>query len=145
MQSKLNHIGHCLCRAVTIVTDSGEKSLGACHCINCRKWSGGPFLELECGSKVVFEGSENIAIFDSSEWAERGFCKVCGSHLFMRSKDSPDYGISAGLFENDEGINFDRQVFFDKKPSYYSFSNDTRNITSDYIYEHYPQCREEDT
>lgn len=32
----------------------------------------------------------------------------------------------------------------DKKPPYYSFSNETRKLTSDYIYEHFPQCRNED-
>tara|TARA_R110002073_G_scaffold41891_3_gene118016 strand:+ start:698 stop:1006 length:309 start_codon:yes stop_codon:yes gene_type:complete len=102
-------------------------------------------MELECGSDVVFEGSENISVFNSSEWAERGFCQVCGSHIFMKHKDGNEYGIPVGLFENDADITFDRQVFYDKKPSYYGFANDTRNITSEYIYEHFPECRAEDT
>jgi hypothetical protein len=145
MQGELNRKGSCLCGAVTIAAGGDEKSLGACHCIKCRKWSGGPFLELECGSQVVFEGAENITTFASSEWAERGFCKKCGSHIFMKLKAGKEYGISAGLFESNEGVRFDRQVFYDKKPSYYSFSNETRNMTSDYIYEHFPQYRDEDT
>lgn len=100
-------------------------------------------MELECGNKVEFDGWENIAIYESSSWAERGFCKNCGTHVFMRAKDSDAYGVSAGLFEQDEGFLFDRQVFIDQKPAYYSFDNDTRNLTSNYIYEHFPQCRED--
>lgn len=100
-------------------------------------------MELECGADVEIEGSENITIYESSTWAERGFCKVCGSHIFMKSKEGNEYGIPAGMFDNEDGIVFDRQVFYDQKPDYYSFANDTRNITSNYIYEHYPQCREE--
>lgn len=141
MQSNLSRKGSCLCGAVKVLAGSDEKNLGACHCPMCRKWSGGPFMELECGSDVVFEGVENITVFDSSEWAERAFCKICGSHLYMKSKDGTDYGIPVGLFEDNSGVKFDRQVFYDKKPSYYSFANDTRNITSEYIYDRFPQCR----
>jgi hypothetical protein len=144
MQRDLDKYGSCLCGAVSISITSEQKSLGACHCAKCRKWSGGPFMELECGSDVAFEGSENIRTFESSEWAERGFCKKCGSHLFMKFKENSEFGISAGLFEDNEGIHFDRQIFYDKKPTYYSFSNKTKKLTSAYIYEHFPQCREED-
>ena len=145
MDSDLSRQGSCLCGAVRILARSDEKSLGACHCAMCRKWNGGPFMELECGSAVVFEGAENISTYSSSEWAERGFCKNCGSHIFMKFKDSDEYGIAVGLFDSDVGINFDRQVFYDKKPPYYNFANETRNITSDYIYKHFPQCRDGDT
>jgi hypothetical protein len=144
MLNDSNRTGSCLCRAVRVTTHFEEVSLGACHCRVCRTWSGGPFMELECGSNVTFEGADNIAVYASSDWAERGFCKNCGTHIFMRSKDGASFGIPAGLFDSDEGIVFDRQVFFDKKPAYYSFSNQTRNITSDYIYERYPHLRQRD-
>jgi len=143
MPNITNRRGSCLCGAVTVVTGGGEKSLGACHCRKCRKWSGGPFMELECGSDVEFLGKENIGVFASSEWAERAFCRNCGSHLYMKLKSSNEYGVPMGLFEDCEGVEFDRQVFYDKKPPYYSFSNPTRNITSESIYELFPQCREE--
>ncbi|QIB65723.1 GFA family protein [Kineobactrum salinum] len=141
----MKRTGSCLCGAVRVSVDAAATDLGACHCARCRKWSGGPLMELECGSDVKFEGFENIEVFKSSDWAERGFCKVCGSHLFIKSVESGEYGIPPGLFDSDKGIDFNRQVFFDKKPDYYSFSNTTRNITSEYIYEHFPQARDENT
>lgn len=100
-------------------------------------------MELECGSNIEFAGGDNIATYESSKWAERGFCKVCGSHLFIKEKRSMSYGIPVGVFDDDSEISFNRQVFYDNKPAYYSFSNRTHNISSDYIYEHFPETRED--
>jgi len=36
-------------------------------------------LAVDCGEDVAFEGEENISVFSSSEWAERGFCNKCGA------------------------------------------------------------------
>lgn len=139
MDVKSKRTGKCLCGAVQISVKASKIDMGACHCQTCRKWSGGPFLEVECGSDVVIEGYENIGTYDSSSWAQRGFCKICGTHLFLKSNASGEYGIPPGLFENDSDIQFNRQVFIDHKPSYYSFKNTTIDITSSYIYEHFPE------
>ncbi len=80
--------GSCLCGATLITAKSISKNVGACHCSMCRKWSGGPLMAVDCGTDVSFEGEENISVFKSSEWAERGFCNKCGSHLFYRLKES---------------------------------------------------------
>ena len=121
--------GACLCKAVGVFTTKVNPHLGACHCNMCRKWGGGAFLAVECGSDVSFSGEENISIYPSSEWAERGFCQKCGSHLFYKFKETNQYYIPAGLFDNDEGLVFDNQVFIDEKPEYYTFANETKNLT----------------
>lgn len=59
----------------------------------------------------------------------------------MKSLDTGEYGVPPGLFANDANINFARQVFFDRKPAYYSFSDVTKNISSEYIYERFPHLR----
>lgn len=119
----------CLCGSVSITVQSEGKGIGACHCNMCRKWSGGPYIEINCGSNVSFEGKEHISIFNSSDWAERGFCKNCGTHLFYKLTENNQHMVPAGLFELDEDMVFDTQVFIDKKPSYYSFSNKTNDMT----------------
>jgi hypothetical protein len=121
--------GSCLCKAVNLSTTSINHHVAACHCNMCRKWGGGALLGVECNSDVTFEGEENIGIYQSSEWAERGFCKKCGSHLFYRLKDSQHYYIPVGIFDNNEGLIFDLQVFIEEKPEYYSFANETKNMT----------------
>lgn len=121
--------GSCLCGAVEVSVKLNSKSVGACHCSMCRKWGGGPALAVECGSDAEFEGEENITVYNSSEWAERGFCSKCGSHLFYRLKQGGFYAIPVGLFQDSEEWALDHQIFIDEKPSFYSFANETKNLT----------------
>jgi len=121
--------GSCLCGAVSMSTTSMSNHLGACHCSMCRKWGGGPLLAIECGSDVSFSGEENIGFYQSSEWAERGFCNKCGSHLFYKLKQNNQYFMPVGLFDNGEGLILDHQLFIDEKPEYYCFANATKNLT----------------
>ena len=121
--------GSCLCGAVSISATSMSNFVGACHCNMCRKWGGGAFLAAECGADVSFEGEDSIGVYQSSEWAERGFCQKCGTHLFYKLKQNNQYYMPVGLFDNHEGLIFDHQVFIDEKPEYYSFANETKNLT----------------
>jgi hypothetical protein len=121
--------GSCLCGAVNVSAKTMSNKVGACHCSMCQKWAGGPLMVVDCGSDVSFQGEENIGVFNSSEWAERGFCKKCGSHLFYRLKESNQHFMPVGLFDVGEEWIFDHQVFIDEKPEYYCFSNETQNIT----------------
>jgi hypothetical protein len=100
----------------------------------CRQWGGGPLLAVECDSDVSFSGEENIGVYQSSEWAERGFCQKCGSHLFYRLKQNHQYYIPVGIFNNEEGLVLEHQVFIDEKPEYYSFANETKNLTGAEIF-----------
>ena len=141
MADKDKRLGECLCGAIKLLVNIDNTDLGACHCMTCLKWSGGPLMELECGANVEFEGAENIRTYESSTWAVRGFCKQCGSHVFIKEKSSNSYGIPVGLFKDDSGISFNRQVFFDNKPSFYDFLNSTLNITSETIYQLFPEAK----
>ena len=86
-------------------------------------------MSVRCESEVTIEGQDSITQFSSSEWADRGFCKHCGTHLFFRLKENDHHFMPAGLFDDQGDFTFDRQVYIDCKPHYYSFSNETRNIT----------------
>lgn len=126
--------GSCLCGAVKIAAASMSMHVGACHCGMCRKWNGGPLMTVDCGIDIEFEGQAHIAVFNSSVWAERGFCKQCGSHLFYRLKESGQHMVPVGLFDDVGELVFDHQVFIDKKPSYYAFENKTRDMTEAEIF-----------
>ena len=121
--------GSCLCGAVRVTAKNVSTNVGACHCSTCRKWAGGPLLAVDCGTDVSFEGEENVSVFDSSKWAERGFCNKCGSHLFYRLKESQQHIMSVGLFEDDRMFVLDHQVFIDEKPTFYQFANKTKDMT----------------
>lgn len=137
MSDKIQGSGSCLCGATRFTAKSTSKSVGVCHCTMCRKWGGGPLMAVDCGTDVSFEGEENISVFGSSEWAERGFCKKCGSNLFYRLKGSGQYIMSAGLFDDDKAFVFESQVFIDEKPSYYDFANKTEDMTGAEVFAKY--------
>jgi hypothetical protein len=137
MSAATKKTGSCLCGAVRITAINPSNKVGACHCGMCRKWGGGPFMEIDCGTDVTFKGEDDITVYNSSSWAERGFCKKCGSHLFYRLKESKQHMIPVGLFDDQENIIFDSQVFVDKKPLFYSFSNKTNDMTEAEIFEMY--------
>ena len=130
--------GHCLCGQVSFTANSMHDWVGACHCKMCRRWGGGPFMEVNCGDDIVFSGAENIKTYSSSEWAERGFCQNCGSHLFYRLKGSHQHMVPVGLFDDDSGLRFRQQVFIDEKPDYYTFADDTEeNLTGAELFAKY--------
>ncbi len=121
--------GQCLCGSVKLSTSTASANVGACHCSMCRQWNGGPWMAVDCGTAVEVEGGSDLKTYDSSEWAERGFCQACGTALFYRLKESGQYIVSAGLLNIESDLNFDHQVFIDEKPSYYCFANETKDMT----------------
>ncbi len=137
MDHSENAKGSCLCGAVKITVKKQSHSIGACHCGMCRKWAGGPWLGVDCGLEVLFEGEENISIYNSSDWAERGFCAKCGSNLFYRVKKTGQHFMAAGLFDDTDSLIFDHQIFIDKKPAYFDFSNKTENMTEAEVFARY--------
>ena len=84
-------------------------------------------LAVHCGSEVNFTGGEP-ATFQSSEWAERGFCRNCGTHLFYHLKGNDEYILPAGLFAKQD-FRMNSEIFIDEKPAYYTFSNETQKMT----------------
>lgn len=86
-------------------------------------------MELDCGAEVSIQGEQNVTVFDSSPWAERGFCHKCGTHLFYRLKETREHMIPVGFFDDNEDLVFDCQVFIDEKPSFYNFAEKTKDMT----------------
>ncbi|MBE1236380.1 GFA family protein [Phaeovibrio sulfidiphilus] len=122
--------GRCLCGAVSFTAGAVRPRVAACHCTVCRTWSGGPFLALDAGPDVTFDGTGSVAVYPSSEHGERGFCRVCGTHLFYRTTESPaGYILPAGLVDRGQDFVFTTQLFIDRKPGYYDFANETRRLT----------------
>lgn len=134
--------GSCLCGAVKLTVINPGTSIGACHCGMCRKWGGGPLLAVESGTDVTLQGEDNITVYNSSEWAERGFCKHCGTHLFYRLKEARQYHVPAGLFDDAPGLSFDLQIFIDEKPAYYRFANETPALTGAEVFAMYAPKQE---
>lgn len=113
--------GACLCGKVQLALAASKTQAGACHCSMCRTWSGGgPFLAIHAVPDVEITGGEHITCFQSSPWAERGFCSHCGTNLFYRMKHNGDHMLAAGLFTEAE-LSMGREIFVDQKADWYGF------------------------
>ena len=137
MSDKIKAQGQCLCGAVSLNVPELSLEAHACHCSQCLTWGGGPAFSVDCGSKVNFIGESNISVFKSSEWAERGFCANCGTHLFYRLIENNQYMVPFGLFEGRPEFEFSSQIFVDEKPSFYCFANKTKEMTGAEVFAQY--------
>ncbi len=120
--------GKCLCGAVTFSASGASSDYHACHCGMCRRWGGGPFFAAGVGG-VTFEGEDKLRRYDSSEWAERGFCGDCGTHLFYRLKGEDQYIMSVGAFDNADSFRLHGEIYIDAKPDGYAFAGDHERLT----------------
>lgn len=120
---------NCLCGAVEITASKINPKFSVCHCGSCRGWGGAPFFAVQCGTDVSIKGLQKITTYDSSSWASRAFCSDCGTHLFFKFNESGDYNIPVGIFKQLDGLEMDMQYFSDRRPDYYCFSNETKEMT----------------
>lgn len=110
--------GRCLCTAVTITVHAMRAEVDICHCTMCQRW-GGAFYAGVKGDSAVVTGEEAITIYRSSPWAERAFCKACGSNLWYRFVPTGTRSFLAGLFALPAGFGIEQQIFVDEKPDWY--------------------------
>ncbi|MDX3775035.1 GFA family protein [Chromatiaceae bacterium AAb-1] len=133
MTELIQRTGKCLCGKVEVTATQQGNAVGVCHCSMCRNWGGGPLMTLEHCQHVQFTEQDNISVYNSSEWAERGFCRHCGTHLFYHLKGTENYVVPAGLFRNPD-FKLDEQIFTDEKPAFYDFANKTRMMTGPEVF-----------
>lgn len=120
--------GRCLYGAVTFVAEEVETEMEVCHCGQCRRWSGSPIMAASVG-RVDFRGAEHIRRYDSSEWAERGFCQECGANLFYRLKQADKYVLWVGAFDDQAPFRLTGEIYVDDKPPGYAFAGDHPRLT----------------
>jgi len=121
--------GKCLCGAVQFRIAPPEPHLDACHCGMCRRWGGSPALSLRMVTDPVIDGAEHITRYRSSDWAERAFCRTCGTHLFYYFTPKSGYSFQAGLFDDLNGFELVEEIFIDEKPGYYDFAGERERMT----------------
>lgn len=124
--------GGCLCNAVRYTLATAPDHVDYCHCSMCRKFGGPMGLEVQPGG-IVWEGEDQIQTYASSEWAERGFCRTCGSSLFWRmTAEGPGQGmlsLNAGTLDDMSGLPLKTEIYIDHKPDGYAFDGQTTKMT----------------
>ena len=96
-------------------------SAGICHCRMCQKafgsW-GAALVTVPMTSLTWTRGQP--AEFRSSPIVARGFCKNCGTPLYMQEQDSPDYDIAIGTLDDPNAVGaFTNQVGVESKVAWF--------------------------
>lgn len=121
--------GHCLCGAVKFTATPAKMEMGVCHCSMCRRWSGGVFMAVDCGTSVVVDDASQLGVYKSSGYGERCFCEACGSTLFWRMQDGSANVVAAQAFDDASGFALVSEIFTDEQPANYAFANHTKRQT----------------
>jgi hypothetical protein len=127
--------GRCLCGAVQFTADEVETDHHACHCGMCRRWSGGTPFFAAPAHNVVFADPDQLGVYESSEWARRGFCRTCGTTLFYFLKPTQSYMMSVGAFDDQAPFKLARELCIDRKPDGYAFAGDHERWTEQETFE----------
>lgn len=118
------HTGGCLCGAVRFSTSGRLRGVVYCHCSQCRRQSGHFYAATSVAdSQLAVEGGDNVTWFRSSEQAQRGFCRICGSALFWKHDDSTETSLLAGAFDTSDGLAGEVHIFVADKGGYYTLDD----------------------
>lgn len=125
--------GKCLCGAVRFEASDVPDSFGVCHCEMCRRWTGSALLEVSVPTgSVTWQGEDHIATRRTSDWAERAWCRECGSALYykvtMTGEFAGNFDIPLGLFDDPDPFTMTHEIYIDKKPESFSFAGDDRKL-----------------
>ena len=113
--------GHCLCGAVRFRVREGPLSdVALCHCGMCRRWHGhiGAYTDVDRAA-LVFDAQDELAWFQSSSFARRGFCRRCGSSLFWDAPERSTISVAAGTLEAPTRLSTCLQIFTEDRGDYY--------------------------
>ena len=95
------HVGGCQCGAVRYALYAEPTNPHVCHCRMCQKAVGGyfgAFAGVPLADFAWVKGEPGT--FKSSELAERGFCRECGTPLSFRYIDRDRMSVSLGSLDD---------------------------------------------
>lgn len=122
--------GKCLCGAIAFSFGAARLTHpAACHCGQCRRWSGHVWASANVPvSDFAFtQGEGDVTWFASSEMAERGFCRRCGSALFWRKRrqdaGGEELSVALGALDAPTGLRLETHIFVADKGDYYDIAD----------------------
>ena len=92
--------GGCLCGAVRFRVRGEPINVRVCHCRNCQKAMGAPFLARALFDQQAIEVDGDTGRYASSEALDRVFCTTCGTRLFSWRRNGTAAGIALAAFDD---------------------------------------------
>ena len=117
--------GSCLCAGVRFSVQGPLRPIIECYCGQCRHWSGNLVAATAAAANQMTIVSDRdgesdlLSWYRSSEQAERGFCRHCGSSLFWRGDGRESISIMAGVLEDDANLSIAKRIYEKHRPSWH--------------------------
>ena len=110
------HEGGCLCGRVRYRVTGAPVVSTVCHCSLCRKAAGAPFVawaEFPAEAFAVTKGE--MAWYGSSEAAERGFCRNCGTAITFAYIDGETIDVATATLDDPNAFPPEDHIWTDSK------------------------------
>ncbi len=116
--------GGCLCGAVRYEINGPMRNVVYCHCEQCRKTSG-HFVAATAVQLEDLHVSEDSGLewYQSSDTADRGFCKRCGSSIFWRPTHGRYMGVMVGAIDTPTGLSSREHIYTADASDYYNITD----------------------
>ncbi|WP_325175497.1 GFA family protein [Cereibacter sphaeroides] len=113
--------GSCLCGQVAFEVEPPLRPVIACHCTQCRRWSG----HYWSASSVPLDRfrllrEEGLRWYRASDTASRGFCAGCGASLFWKPDDEARISFSPAAIDGPTGLATAEHIFTAEAGDYYA-------------------------
>ena len=116
--------GSCLCGDVRYEITGRMRNVVYCHCEQCRKTSG-HFVAATAVDLDDLHVTEDRGLewYKSSDTADRGFCRRCGSSLFWRPTHGKYMAVMAGAIDDPTGLHSKEHIWVGNKSDYYTLDD----------------------
>jgi hypothetical protein len=120
-------LGGCLCGSVRYEISTPLGIIEHCHCSACRKAHGSAFSTnsiVPTDALRVTSGAGFLSEYVSAPNRHKCFCSKCGSQLFIRRLNRPEFTIVAvGTIDGDPHRRPERHVFVVSKARWYDIGD----------------------
>ncbi len=116
--------GGCLCGAVRYEVKGPLRDVVNCHCSMCQRLHGsfGPHSKARKDA-ITITKIDGLAWYKTSNVAQRGFCRKCGSSLFWEPFELDSTGILAGSIDGPTNLRTMGHIFVAEKSDYYEITD----------------------
>lgn len=119
----MSHTGGCYCGKIRYEMNS-EPLVVHCHCDNCKRSVGGPFVSWAVIPKKDFiQNGDQPAIHVTDNKVERGFCKKCGSSISYYHRGEDNIDITVGTLDDPNAVHPAKHIW-DRKRIHWVKMND---------------------
>jgi len=115
-----DHQGSCFCGNITFEIKDTGGTVAACHCLDCRKASGAPFMVFVVVNKenYIIKNGTPTSIQYADGIKKRTFCEDCGSAISYENKNyTKTIDINTMLLDNPEDFPVKYHVWTKRKLS----------------------------